>query len=284
MKALCILPLLLAFASSSALAHDPLEITATAYLRTNHLELRVVMIRKIIQRAAVSQGVHLLDFSIPSERAEAMPVLRALAGGLFALTCGTNVLHATNSSAKIAAEDHVEFTSLYPTAAATNGPLRLDAKVLGFLPADDSYAVNLIVLDMVNNKVLEQKLLNAKNGAIEFALPAREAPESKRQAPEKGQASNVKPRPPDRGSLALNRIYTAGQASRLSLTSRRFSLGPAWMPLNSTDNAAFGFFRRWRQARRLSYAVPSAVHLNSTASFQPGTSLEFGTWNLELFS
>ena len=158
-----------AFLISTAFAHDPLEISATVYLHTNRLELRAVMMRKTILFAADHQGVPLLDFSIPAEREEALPMLRSLAPGLFTLTCGTNVLIPTDTKVILGAEDHVGFNLVFPT---TNKPVKFDAKLLAHLPAQDPYGVNVTVLDLVNNRVLEQKLLNAPNPTIEIALPS----------------------------------------------------------------------------------------------------------------
>lgn len=188
-----------AFLISTAFAHDPLEITATVYLHTNRIELRAVMMRKAILLAADHQGVPLLDFSIAAERDEALPMLRSLAPGLFALTCGTNVLTATETNVILGAEDHVGFNltfpkglmdewrdglmgdtgaqasdlSNHPIIQSFNHPpsLRLDARLLAHLPAQDPYGVSLTVLDLVNNQVLEQKLLNASDPVTEIALP-----------------------------------------------------------------------------------------------------------------
>ena len=168
-----------------AFAHDPLEISATVYLHTNRIELRAVMMRQAILRIADHQAVPLLDFSIPAEREEAMPMLRSLAGGLFTLTCGTNILRTTESNVIIGAEDHVGFNLTYPlppglAEGATNRfPLSafrfplftLDARLLAHLPTEDPYGVNVVVLDLVNNKVLDQKLLNVQNPAMEISPP-----------------------------------------------------------------------------------------------------------------
>lgn len=200
--------LLLALAPSEVFAHDPLEISATVYLHTNRLELRAVMMRKAILLAADHQGVPLLDFSIPAERDEAMPMLRSLAPGLFTLSCGTNVLTATEVKVILGAEDHVGFnltfpregmdefrggwmngrndapsspvqSSSHPTIQPSNHlppagrrpSLRLDARVLAQLPKQDPYGVSVTVLDLVNNQVLDQKLLNAENPVTEIARP-----------------------------------------------------------------------------------------------------------------
>jgi hypothetical protein len=153
-----------------ALAHDSFEITATVYLHTNHVELRAIMLRKTIQHVAENQGVHLLDFSIPSERDEAMPSLRAQAPGLFALMCGTNSHRAAQTNVTILEEDHVAFSLIYP---ATNAAVKLGANLLSHLPADDPYAISITVLDMENNKVVAQTTLNVKNPRMDLTLPAQ---------------------------------------------------------------------------------------------------------------
>ena len=176
-----------------AFGHDPLEISATVYLHTNRLELRAVMMRKAVLLAADHQGVPLLDFSIPAERDEAMPMLRSLAPGLFTLTCGTNVLTASDVKVILGAEDHVGFDFTFPveiknenlrmknseTATTNSFPLSafhfplcsLNARLLAQLPKQDPYGVNVTVLDLVNNEVWEQKLLNAQNPVMEIARP-----------------------------------------------------------------------------------------------------------------
>jgi hypothetical protein len=158
-------------------AHDPLEISATVSLRTNRVEMTVVMMRKTIMRVAEHQSVHLLDFSRPEERDEAMPVLRTQGAGLFDLNCGTNRL-ATPAEVIIGNEDHVGFKLNYalPATWTTNDTLRFDAKLLGHLPADEGYGVSVVVLDLVDNKVVEQKLLNASDPVFQFALPPPATP------------------------------------------------------------------------------------------------------------
>ncbi len=174
---------------STAFAHDPLEITATVYLHTNRIELRAVMTRATILLAADHQGVPLLDFSIPAERDEALPMLRALAPGLFTLARGTNLLTATETNVILGAEDHVGFNLTFPLGQPESGkresekaetgtqsvsafPLfTLHARLLAHLPAQDPYGVSVTVLDLVNNKVLDQKLLNAQNPSTEIAPP-----------------------------------------------------------------------------------------------------------------
>ncbi|MFO1488549.1 MAG: hypothetical protein U1F65_08725 [Verrucomicrobiota bacterium] len=148
-----------------AFAHDPLEISATLLLQTNRLELRAVMLRPTILRLADHRAVPLLDFAIPSEREEALPMLRSLAGELFQLRAGTNTLRPLPPEVLIGAEDHVSFHLTYPAAEP---PLKLDARLFKDLPAQDAYGVNLIVLDMVNHQVLDQKLLNAKSPSSEI--------------------------------------------------------------------------------------------------------------------
>jgi hypothetical protein len=168
----CFPGLLLLFASFHSFAHDSFEITLTARLYTNRIELRAVMLRKTIQHVAESQGVHLLDFSIPSEREEAMPILRSQAAGLFALACGTNMIRASKIEVALAEEDHVGFNLIYPiTNVLECAAMKLDAKLLAHLPTDDPYAVSVIVLDLENNQVRGEKILNTKSPSMELTLP-----------------------------------------------------------------------------------------------------------------
>ena len=129
-------------------------------------------------RIAEKQGVHLLDFSRPEERDEALPVLLAQGAGLFDLNCGTNVLRAAPAEVILGNEDHVGFKLAYalPENQTTNAMLRFDAKLLGHLPTDEGYGVSLVVLDMTNNKVIGQKMLNASGPVFEIAMPPPPVP------------------------------------------------------------------------------------------------------------
>ena len=163
------------FTAARVFAHDRLETSATVYLRGTNVELRVVMLRKTVMLAAERQGIHLVNFSIPSELEDAMPVLRAQAAGLVTLNVGTNVLRAAQTNVLIGAEEeHVGFNLVYLLPA--NSAFRLDAKILGQLPPDEPFAVNLTALDMVNNKVVTQQLIYAASPTLELSLPTATAP------------------------------------------------------------------------------------------------------------
>ncbi len=177
-RALGMILLLAGLWPGAARAHDPLEIGATVYVQTNRVEMTVVLMRKTIMRITERQGVHLLDFSRPEERDEALPVLRAQGAGLFDLNCGTNMLHTAPAEAIIGKEDHVGFKLSYPLpeTRTTNDTLRFDARLLGHLPADEGYGVSVVVLDMANGKVTAQKVLNASDHTVEIALPMLPGP------------------------------------------------------------------------------------------------------------
>jgi hypothetical protein len=157
----------------SARAHDVCEIGAAVYLHTNRVELNVVLVRPTIMRAADAQGVHLLDFSRPDERENALPVLRSQGGKLFILRLGTNQLAALPVTVNLGQDDHVNFRLTYPTPIprGTNDLLTLEAKVLSHLPTDERYAVSLTMLDMVNPRVVSQKLLRSGAATCEVTLP-----------------------------------------------------------------------------------------------------------------
>jgi len=61
----------------------------------------------------------------------------------------------------------------------------------------------------------------------------------------------------------LSRIHAGGQASRLSLTSKNFRLS-GWDGLGFAALCRVWILRRWRQARRLSYALLSAACLGES--------------------
>ena len=161
------------FVVSSVGAHDVSEIGTAVYLHTNRVELNVVLVRPTIMRAADAQGVHLLDFSRPDERENAMPVLRSQGEALFTLQLGTNRLAPLPVTVNLGQDDHVNFrlTYLTPIPRGTNDLLTLEAKVLSHLPTDERYAVSLTILDMVNPRVVSQKLLRSGASTCEVNLP-----------------------------------------------------------------------------------------------------------------
>jgi hypothetical protein len=170
-RLLALLPLIL---MSSAWAHDVTEIGLSVYLHTNRVELNVVLVRPTIMRAADAQGVHLLDFSRPDERENAMPVLRAQGAELFTLRMGTNTLKAAAPVITLGEDDHVSFRLTYPTPTprGTNDLLRLEARILSHLPAAEGYGVSVTVLDKVRLRVVEQALLKSGSQYREWQLPA----------------------------------------------------------------------------------------------------------------
>ena len=140
-------------------------------------------------------------------------MLRALAPGLFTLTCGTNALAASDVKVIIGAEDHVGFDFTFPVemkneelrmknseAATTNRfPLSafhfplcsLNARLLAQLPKQDPYGVSVTVLDMINNQVLDQKILYAQNPVTEIAPPR--SPVERRSPARPAAAPSLKP-------------------------------------------------------------------------------------------
>jgi hypothetical protein len=164
---------LLALSAASSLAHDPYGLTATAYLRTNRVDLDVVMEFRTGLRLAGVEPRPPAGVSTTNWFAENRPAL--LAGGktFCQIEAGTNLLPVRSIEVVLAVEDHIEFRVEYPPAPER--PLRFAAAGLKKLTGQGQYGVALTVLDMVNGKVLGQPVLfaDAPTLVAEIAAPVK---------------------------------------------------------------------------------------------------------------
>jgi hypothetical protein len=141
-------------------AHDPFEITATVYLRTNHLELFLEM---------ESRPARLLTGATPQNASEdILNDLETRAPGLVRLWSGESELTANSITAQPGNEDHAQLRLIYPRPA--HGMFRLEAPMLAQLDPSGPYGIVLTVLDMVNQKVINQSVLLADSPAAPFAM------------------------------------------------------------------------------------------------------------------
>jgi hypothetical protein len=141
-------------------AHDPFEITATVYLRTNHLELFLEM---------ESRPARLLTGATPQNASEdILNDLESRAPGLVRLWSGESELTADSITAQPGNEDHARLRLIYPRPA--HGMFRLEAPMLAQLDSSGPYGITLTVLDLVNQKVISQSVLLADSPAAPFAM------------------------------------------------------------------------------------------------------------------
>jgi hypothetical protein len=154
-------------------AHDPFEITATVYLRTNHLELFLEM---------ESRPARLLTGATPQNASEdILNDLAARAPGLVRLWSGESELTANSITAQPGNEDHAQLRLIYPRPA--HGMFRLEAPMLAQLDPSGPYGITLTVLDLVNQKVISQSVLLAGSPAAPFAMAATTLSTNNRPSP-----------------------------------------------------------------------------------------------------
>jgi len=132
-------------------AHDPLEITATLYFRSNQVELFAEMEMRPARVLAGGKS----EFTYEQIITE----LQNRAASCFQVTSGSKVIAAASASAVAAEEQHVQLRLIYPRPASSS--FQLEAPMLSELAADGPYGVGLTALDMVHQKVVGQSVLFA---------------------------------------------------------------------------------------------------------------------------
>ncbi len=166
-----LLAALLALAAPlSSFAHDPYEITATAYLWTNRVDLNVAMEFRTGLRLAGVEPRPPAGVSTTNWFAENRAALLASAKSFCQVQSGSNLLPIRSVEVALGVEDHIEMRMEYPPA--TERPLRFDAAGLKALAGQGQYGVVLTVLDMVNGKVLGQPVLFADAPTLAVEIPA----------------------------------------------------------------------------------------------------------------
>lgn len=173
MRSLAALAVLLS--SAVAYAHDPLELTSTARVRPELLELELTMSRTTAQALLRDDGVlNAAGFG------EKLPQLRRLALRLFEVTSGTRRLEPLTAGVRWSPEHDLEFVVTYERPPA--GPLQLRAQHLAELTPDHANALTLSQDDppaVLGVKVLsaaEPLLLAQVLGASSVPAPKTETP------------------------------------------------------------------------------------------------------------
>ena len=165
-----VIALLSATAVFPVWAHDPYEITATAYLQSNRVDLDVVMeFRTGLRLAGVAPQAP-PGVSTTNWFAENQDAMLTCAKSFCEISSGGKVLPVQSATVALVVEDHVELHVKYP--AATERPLRFEAAGLKALAGLGQYGVALTVLDMVNGKVLGQPVLFADAPTLAVEIPA----------------------------------------------------------------------------------------------------------------
>ena len=155
---------LLAWSAITAGAHDPYEITSTAYVRSNQIELFIEMEFPAGMKLAGIDPAR--DVAVISQFEAALPRLRDLAGIFFRVTAGNNAVAILSTNVELGVEDHIRFRLEY--AATPHRPLQFAAHGLGADSDNSPYGTSLTVLDMVNQKVLGQATLFASQANAQF--------------------------------------------------------------------------------------------------------------------
>lgn len=180
------------FAPLLALAHDPYEITSTAYLRSNRLEVYVELeFRPGLTLAGEPAPTSDLEAGQVFERA--LPRLLEAAGGFFEIRHAGQPLAATRTNASLEVENHIRFVLTYPPVTPVD--LTFHAAGLEHLGRFGPYGTSLTVLDMVNMKVVGQEVLFADTPTAEFWAPPEVAPKEIASATVPAVAE--KPAPPN---------------------------------------------------------------------------------------
>lgn len=164
---------LLALAAHSSFAHNPYELSATACLWSNRVDLDVVMeFRTGLRLAGVAPQAP-PGVSATNWFAENQVGLLTCAKSFCEIQAGENSLPVQSAVVALGVEDHVEFHIQYPPA--TNHPLRFEAAGLKSLAGQGQYGVALTVLDMVHGRVLGQPVVfaDAPTLAVEISAPAK---------------------------------------------------------------------------------------------------------------
>lgn len=233
--------LLLALIGNTVRAHDPYEITAAVYVRSNVIELFIEMEFPTGMKFAGVEPQR--EVAAQTQFEKAQPQLAALAGNFFDFTAGNNRVAALTTNVSLGVENHIQLKVEYaPTALR---PLQFTARGLRTV-TDSPYGTSLTVLDMVNQKVLGQTTLFALSPRADFP-PAAEPNEPPALA-----ATNASP-----AAVATNLppSITAGATNTPSDTNAPTPLMPM-LPDEKTDwfivvislgaviLMVFAFFRR----------------------------------------
>ena len=162
--------LLLLLSMELAAGHDSAEITADVFLRTNCLQLRMVVAEHTARLLMEAGGHPVPALANSADLESARPFLMKCASGLVQLWFTNQPLVALKTNATLAAEDHVEFELIFARPGA--GALRFEAPVVKALPTDQPYGVLLTIADVANKSFIGQKLLTSGDPSFEVKCPA----------------------------------------------------------------------------------------------------------------
>ena len=173
--------------------HNQLELTTQVFLRADRLEIQVTVSQQAMELLTGDQPNGLAEINTPSGFNSELPRLKEAAGSLFRLTDGDGPLTMLETNVTKGVEDHVEFRLVY--SSPVHGPLRIEAPEMSKLPAADGYGAAMVVMDMVNKKVLQQRLLTSANSKSEVALqkPAIETVAAALPEPAKSTSAATSP-------------------------------------------------------------------------------------------
>jgi hypothetical protein len=155
--------------------HDPYEITTRVFLCTNSLEVRMTLAAGTAQTLIATNGSPAPTAVGQAELEALRPSLTKCAEEFFRVSSAHHPLIAQETKMTFSVEDHVEFALSYPRPGP--GLLRLEAAGLAKLPDNEPFGAVLTAVDLVNNRVLGQKLLTARDPAFEVepAAPLKDA-------------------------------------------------------------------------------------------------------------
>ena len=152
--------LLAGFATTTAHAHDPYEITATASVLTDRFEV-VAVLEYRAARLLAGRGWPTNQLDEAGEFVAMQPALKKAAEQFFQVSASGKNLRANSVAVQLGVENHVTFTLGYPAVGAES--IVMAAPGLAPLAPEGQYGVGLTVLDMVRKKVLGQHVFAAAN-------------------------------------------------------------------------------------------------------------------------
>jgi hypothetical protein len=172
----CFLALATLLLARTARAHDPFQITSTARIHADRIDLRVTMFGRTAMKVCFAD-----QRPAPLDRAafDALrPQIEACAARLFDVTAGGERLAPTSAIAILTEENDVDSTLTYP--AATRAPLVFDAVHLKRL-TDPTYGAELTATG--DGVFLGQALLRADDSTLRIDLVPGLSPASQDAKP-----------------------------------------------------------------------------------------------------
>jgi hypothetical protein len=167
----CSVAMAMLAAAGSARAHDPFQVTSTARVHADRIDLKVTMFERTALQLCLDgpRTTHIAPAQFEASRAQ----FDVCAAGLYEVTAHGHRLLPSAARAALTDEKDVEFTLGYPPA--NGGPIVFDAVHLKRLP-DPTYGAELTVTG--DATFLGQALLRADDSSLRIdALPEAPAPQ-----------------------------------------------------------------------------------------------------------